>query len=307
MRKKYSDEKLLENYLSDLEGYLLHLPIMKRYEILNEAREHALNLQDQKAGSLQDVFCSLSDRTALINHFLIKHNLPTVTKKKQPFWRYVLLTMISLIVLGTLAIIILIKSMMPLFDFNDEDGTLTLFGGKFVFEKDDNTYFNSRQNKTNKWKTGYSVDLKGSVPSYGVSKIFINSQNVDFAIRSKKDVFEYNCRTDNSKMDALKRDADQLTLDLPPNAQCMIYVPEEVPFIATFKNGLVNIKDLKQSFKLELNNGTISWKQEDADKFNLNTEFQRAVIQGDKSLFQNKGALYKVDFVMDNGLLRLRR
>ena len=69
------DNQLLERYLKDLESYMDHVSVLKKYEILKSISEEIQEMHAQSNQSMHNVLVSLGERAAYINRFLLSNDL----------------------------------------------------------------------------------------------------------------------------------------------------------------------------------------------------------------------------------------
>lgn len=300
---KREEGDILEYFLRDIESLLSHLTVSKKMDVLTQVRQHILDFRAEKNLTMSEALKYFTDKVGLINFFLMKNGLTQITKKKRfGKLKFFLLVFLGITAAGTIALVIMIKSFLPIFDLNEETDTLTLFGKKIAFMVERSSYV-SQLKRIN--RNSFPYEIEGDLSVKGVSKVNVTGDRVEMHIRSGKSKLVYKCYASSAVGDPVVITGDVLNLNIAGKSKCTIDVPRDVPFQGVFKKGKIYLENMGQSFNVVLNKGPVSWKEDEKSLFNLKVKIVRGVVSGDINRVQNLNAPYNVNIEIDKGDLNL--
>lgn len=301
--KEYEED--LDEYLKGLEEYLLDLRIDQRNKIILEIRseiETALRLKNQ---DIETIIKSLGKEFDLINRFRLQAGFPKATNHKKRNWfKIIILSMASFVIIGVIAVLIFIKSLTPIFEINQKDGMLTLLGGKINLYQDDETFFGGTRLKINK-KELNKAEISGDLPGLNIDRINLVGENVDIALRSHDlETIKYKCQSKEAMNDFVAQIPDGYSFTLRGAIQCIFYFPVGVEIDGKFKQGFVNLRNLKQDVNIRVGNGHISWKQDNPANYQIRTKVSNGLVKGSLGKFSDDGN-YRANLIIDNGNIHI--
>jgi hypothetical protein len=295
----------IEEYLKDLENYLNHLAIRDRNSIIEAIRSEILKALSMGQNELDTVIRSLGSELDLLNRHLIQAGLPlAIPYKKKNFFKIFVLSMMTLIISGIVVVLILVKSITPLWKFDEEAMTLTLLGGKIKLDQTDDTFFNSTRLKKSEVQ-GSNIDMSGEIPMAQFQRIRIIGQNVDLAFRSNPDLsIIYQCKASEAPDKFVEEDQEGLNFKLVGSTQCLFQIPENLKLLVNFKNGFVNLRELNNDLDVTGTNGNITFDQKNKSLYSLDSQTQQGVIEGDTDGFVKKGRFQAVLY-LQSGVIKI--
>jgi hypothetical protein len=299
------DAKELDEYLKDLELFLDHLTIDQRNSVIDSIRQEVNRALSGGAQGLQLVLDSLGNEFDLVNRHLVQAGLPKATNvKKRNILKVVILSLSTITIVGIITVFLLVKSILPLWDFNEEEMSLTLLGGKYRLDQTDDTFFSTTRLK----KSGVhlsKIEISGEIPIQNVNRLRIVGQKVDLAFRSHDSAsLVYQCKTTETPKKLINQTTEGIDLKLVGSSQCLFQFPPTLPVVGVFKNGFVNLKDLQNDLDLSLVNGNINWKQADKSIYSLKAKVVNGEIDGDTDVFPDEST-YKAQMAIQNGVLKI--
>ena len=301
------DQADLDKFLKIAEEYMTHLSLDDRVQVINDIKNEVTESSEVKSVRVQDVLKTYPNHLDLINRHLVQRGLPRAkNRKKRNIIKVILLSMVIIALVLTLSVLLLLKSFTPIFEFNENDGTITYFGDRFVFEPDDSSFFNHTRLRDYK-DSVREVKHTGKLETIGVRELVLNGVNSDLAIRQHPhSSVDYKCESNVQPRDMVERVEDVYTLRLPDASQCMFFVPVDLTITGKFKNGFVNLRDLKQDINITLESGHVSWKQVEQQMFSISIDASRNKIEGDLNGFE-KQAPYQAIFQLGSGSINVRK
>ncbi len=303
------EQKQLDDYLGRVEKLLSHISVEDRIKILGEVKALILKYHNENNLAIPVVLRQFSDVISLVNVELAKVGRSPIKEKKVRWWKIILLAFFSFFIIGIITIVFAVKSFLPLVNVNDIDGTLELFGSRFVLEKDDNDYFQKiNDEKFIQWKKGAKLakgtfDFGGKVKEHSLS---IKLRKGELAIRTHdKDSIRYTCYTQKQLQEIFtkKRNTFMMNLDAT-QSHCLVFVPYFMKLKIEMGEGNINLKSLQQDFGIHLGKGILSWKQHDHHDYYVHPLFSKN-MSGEDDKFSKNGK-WKASILIDDGEIRLR-
>ena len=307
-----SNDKI-EKYLKKVEGYIYFHDTSVKYEIIHSIKEMVLKYHAEHGDDFDKTLTRFDDIYSLLNVELNKRALPLLErKKKSNFLKYILMAFITFLIIGTISIILLIKSFTPLVNVDDIDGTLELFGGRFVLEKDVDDFFTKiNDTKFKQWKTSKNTQLlKGSFDfsSDAIKKnLLVDINEGELAVRTHpKTSIKYNCHSESNLKNVFSSTSKGFQMNLQEGrSYCLLYVPKKMNLTILMNRGNINIAEMDQDLDVFIKDGTLSWKQSDRSDYFIES-IEGDLVKGDKSNFSTTG-IYKAKIKVSNGEIRFRK
>jgi hypothetical protein len=301
------DNKVLDSFLLTIEEMVDYIPIDIRVAVINDIKKEIKDSAEAKSVSINEVLKTYGSTLELINRHLKQRNLPKAkNKKKRNIIKIVLLSMFIITLVLVLSVLLLLKSFTPIFEFSENDGTITFFGDRLVFEPDDGSFFNHTRLRDQK-DLIRQVKHTGKLETIGISKIKFYGENSDLAFRVHEFTsVDYKCESDTQPKDMVEKVNEEYILKLPNASQCMFNVPIDITLEGEFKKGFINLRNIKQDVFFDIKAGHISWKQEEQKLFSVKIDGSRNKIDGDLNGFEDNG-LYRAEFKLGEGSINIRK
>jgi hypothetical protein len=288
-----------EIYLRDVEKLLRNYPVTDKGQIIVEIGEYLENEANQSGLDISRICQKYKDKIVLINLFLAKKNL-ILLKPKGNTGRNVLLGFLTLIIIGVISILLLVKSFLPIFKIDDVTGNITLFGGEVTLNKMDQKGF------FKDIKSDLKIKLEGDIPLGDFEKLNIISGNSLLNIEGNEvDKIQYTCNTDKANPDMVAIDKKILSFKLSTNMKCNIKLPKNLIFNIQIENGLVNLKNIEQNFSLNVENGLVKWGPQNFAKYQLNSEVKAGAVTHNDVQLGGTSAPYSANILINAGSLIL--
>lgn len=282
-----NDQIKLDKFLKRISSYFKHVPYTERLVLIRDLKDFlGKDIEDSRVfgKSVSETLGKYRNRKALANNILQKHGFSKSEKSFDGFNLFLIV-----LFTGTLAVLIALtffmKSLFPLFEVDDINGKLKLFGGKITLDEDD---FEAHGNFTTKiiingeevdfqtlkakQKRLGEMELKGDFPVDQIDELNILAETGSFEIVEGGKNISYKCNTDEVLEDYIKMKDRILKINLVKKVDCFIKVPNQISFKLRLNKGRVKLKDLKQDFSVILKKGDILWEQKEKLNYGMSQD-----------------------------------
>jgi hypothetical protein len=294
-----------EQFLKKVEAYLEHLTIDDKYKVLSSIKDDLQQAREKNNLSEKEVLQSFGPPLEAVNRYLVQHRLPKATKKKRwSLLKVIGLSLLTFIVAGTLAVLILIKSLTPIYEINEEDGTLSLLGGRYTFEQDMQSFFQTTRLKHLKNDLNYKIE--GDFKDSSINQVEIIVEAGDLSIQpSEEGAISYKCMSNQANVDYFSTEGQSISLDLKGGSQCLFYFPKEIDLKIVQNSGHIRLANLAQNVELTLESGIVSWRQADPSLFTTDVRVVNGNVD-DQWKMKTLDGPYQVQINITNGNVSLR-
>jgi len=294
-----NNKSLFDEYLNELDRYLLNIPGLERVTFLNETREElVLLLQQNPDLDIEDIH----------GHLLLPKKRASVYCEKNGYkfrkvlndkskWSFGKVFVYCF--LGFLCFLFLLFGaayvrFTPLFEMKDDK--VTLLGGSVVFDSLEKVFshYEIKVGDQSQYQNSFEVDESK------LKVLKINFSNARLTIsNSVSQNFSYQCNA--SKEPSFSDMSDEVTLNLEEGlgSSCRIEVPETVLIKIHGSNGFLQFEEVANSVDLNFENGSVKFEPKLDAKYNYNL----SVGSGTISEFENSNDTdtYKIKIKLNKG------
>lgn len=287
-------EPELRKFLDWAAHKLQHLDLQKRRKVLNEMASYLTETQRKQNISYKTLIRSLGDRIQFINGFLLRLGEKTLPLPGRSLRTFVI-ALISLFTLGFLGSFLIYYYLSSLFDFDLGDGKLKLFGQIIDTKQMDLAYsthsfakkYVRKQSSTHP-KTHFEIKLEDTKttisyhaePTYMIECEMLADQELSLAPQQ-----------------------NNLLIHLPGDSNCDLTFPRLSTFQANFKRGRMTVDRPSASFRIEGENGHITWIKNLKSRFKIFYDVQNAAIQGNFRDIFHPDSPQEAHLKLQNGLV----
>ena len=251
---------------------LQHLTVIQRQKILLQITED-LDQQDQ---SIIQYLKSCGGKRKYLNSYLLPQDLKPVLRLKStlPVFKVILsVFLLGCLILG-IGLYFFIDGLLPLYEYNQVDNTISLLGGRAVMESDSNSYFSNR---------GHAYQLLGindqsfdhkysaKISTHEFESIKLNAEVIDFFIKhNPQPFFEFECHStvEESSNEMQVDQQKMLNINLKGTQQCVVYIPPGRFFALHSNKAALFFKKMTGNFEMKFKQAFITIKKEDLNLYN---------------------------------------
>jgi hypothetical protein len=300
----------LEKYLEKLEEETSSLSISLRMEILHRVKNEIEKTSKEGDLPLERVLQSMGPPRSIANRILQEKNFPPLRGSAKPKWRMFFAACLGIFGLGTLALVLLIKSFFPLIEVDEETGAMRLLGGKINLSDSQfhhsqfvsGSTFRSESIIMNSFSFSESQRLLPDIHTISIRAPLGQFHISTHATRS----IEYRCEIEGSDADKSKNVFENhdnealLNLEQLSKASCQIKVPNGVPLKSELGSGILIFQNLEQDLHAELDQGVIHFHQKSPNLYEFSNSVTHGTIQELKPS-QAKGGVHQITLRVQNG------
>ena len=152
---------------------------------------------------------------------------------------------LSFILVAIVALTVAIKSLTPLYEYDEKTKTLKLLGGKFEFEEGIDYQVSVQTSQHGGINLGSNaIKMEGNFPlGSTIDEITIKAHSVDFEFKDSKTDFIYKCQSSIVQKDFIKQVDKKLVLNFNEAAMCKFSIP---------KNLMMSLRNYRKNLKMLL-------------------------------------------------------
>ena len=257
-----AEQEQLEFFLQQLSSLLGYLPTEERFGLLLEIKAELLQIYQQN-DDMAATLRPFRDPNTLLNYHLVRRGHPVLPNKtKLGCFRSCLLLLLALVLVVVLLIWVLLKSIFPLFDYNEVDQTVTIFGVEMEFSGPHHRFSLGPLDKN---LNEFNAQLEMELDLAAVE--IVHFQMVEGKVRwqggALGDKLQLKCQSKEAEAQPVKVEAKKIWLRLDHPGDCQILVPPGKKLEIFLQNGVTVLKNLQNDFEVEVQDGSVSWWQQD--------------------------------------------
>jgi hypothetical protein len=304
-----SNQKSIDKLIKEYSYSLKFLPVMERQRLMLEIAERVQSETQDNNISLSAFLNSQGGKLHFLNSILHGAGFPVLKKLKRSYslFKIFVSSFLLLTAASFISLYIFFKSYLPLFEHSNLDGSLTLFGGKMVFEPALETYFQNRHAyQSFKYrKDPLAFNLNSNINQKEFSKILINADELDILVYTHvHPFFKFNCETSKENYNVIVNNGE-LQVKLEGLGQCYVFLPPKAPIAIQATRGIVNVADINQDIDIQMQFGHVSWKKETVSAFQAITfELGKGRVVNRPRYTINQGWVGRIK--LDEGDVRFR-
>ena len=270
----------LKKFLDWASKKLRHLPPPQRQKVLDEIAYYLTESQSKQNVPYRSLINSLGDRIQFINGFLLRLGESPLTPTRGPL-RMIFKVLALLTALGVGSLLFLYYYLSSQFNFDLNDGKIKLFGQIIDMDHMDLTY------ETNNFPKKY---IRRQSPTDPKAHFIIKLEETKSTILYHgKNSYTVECEiepTGELSLDSKDSKKKKILIHVRGNSNCDLTLPQAATVLATFKRGRMTIERPSSSFRIEGENGHITWIKNLKSKFKIFYDVQNAATQGNfKDIF----------------------
>ncbi len=298
------DNQLLDKFIKKCEKYFLHIPYSKRLSLFEEIKSDLLKERNQ-GRALQDVISQYKDMKSFSNSYLKNAGLPLYEKKIN--WAKIIVVTFLLFLFSLLVgLYFFFKSFFPLFEINDDTGSVKFFGGRIDLDDQDfstKVYINGKEvtRRDILEANEKQPNVRGNLEKKYVSFFQISGKDLDLELEAGNfEELSYECFSANINDNFLKNENNSIFLNFEEKIYCDIKVPQEIDLDIKANKGNIKIKNLKQNFSVYIDNGDLYWKQLEKELYGLPED---GPIKTDLS-WRSSNSIYNAQVDINQGVFK---
>ena len=242
---------------------LRHLDPPRCQEILAEIESYLFKTQKSQNISYHYLLESRVNRVQFLNGFLLKFGERPLPLPRR-FWQTFLITIASLFIAGSLLLWGLFHYISSQFDFNLDDGKFKFFGRTLDTKQIDLTYTNA-----NSFAKKY-VRQSSSIAPATHFKIKLHHTKTTIAYhKEEQNSYTIECEIEHDQELSLTSEKKVFSITTGGESNCELTLPRTSTLKVDFSQGRLTIERPTSSFKINGNNGQITWIKDQNTKFKI--------------------------------------
>jgi hypothetical protein len=323
-----SSQRILEEYLLDLEDALSPLTTMERAQAMQELHGQIVDEIERQGGAdqIRTVLKHLGSPEDQAKRYMVRKGLNySVPQKKTSPFKVFALGVLGLASVTTILVIIFVRSFLPIVEVDEKTGQVKLFGGAIVADENSGNFtvsgnvisYSSDDDDDDSVAGmfgGKSRTIFSSMPLTDFDGLQLVGNAGVFELETGDDgILSYRCQTAVSANQSdiqLRQEERQLVLDFSalPKLKCKINIPPQVALSAEFSSGKVALDELRQSTRVKLGNGVLTFEPDSTEEYKLSASVQNGLVKGANAAYlssENPEA-HQVELSVTNGTIVIR-
>lgn len=261
----------LESYLTTLNEHLGAISVSDRSEIIMEIKSHVLDAIDKHPEkSIEDVLKDFGSAESIAQKYLDQRGIKVPQKTKSPFSTFVkwaLIASASLMILLSICLLLLIKSLTPFVEVNGDK--VSLMGG--LIHVDDKNF-----------RLGHTLyEIDGAYKTSNLKEVKITASNGRLELsQSPTDEVTWDCNVDSQEPVKPLAGGDRVELDLTKYKEmdCEVSIPTKIASSIIMGNGKINIDEPSAKLDVSLQNGAIEITPAQGVNYNYDLEVRLGML-----------------------------
>ncbi len=267
-----------------------------RDEIYQEIIDFIETSQKSQNVPYDSIIYSLGNKIQFLNSYLLKRGFAPLRSGRSPFKNF-LMTMLALtafVLIGGFSFYQYLKTQ---FDFDMDDGKITLFGQDLDVNQDTVKVAISGQ-----YQDQYFSKIQQMDSEIKILNIDLGNTKSTFVFHSGED-FAIDCKIPIDQRFDLTHQGDTFYVAGPSESNCDFRIPQRLDFVLEFKNGRVSLDRPVSNLDIVGENGDLTWIKNPESKYQMVFEVSNQVNLGDfKDIFDER-ASNKANINLTNGVL----
>lgn len=267
-----------------------------RDEIYQEIIDYVENAKTSQNVPYDSLIYSLGNKIQFVNSFLLKRGYAPLRSHRSPFKNF-LVTILALSVILLVGGFGFYQYLKTQFDFNFDDGKITLFGQDLDVNQND-----------------VRVDINDQFSTRFISKTFslpADVNNIVFELGNTKTTITYNqddrmtidCRIPINDDFLSEQTGNTYNIANTGSSNCDFAIPASLAFELRFTNGRVSLDRPTSSFKIEGENGFLTWIKAPDIKYQMFFETNNQANLADFKDIFDENAPRKSEIKLNNATL----
>lgn len=256
------EQKMLDNYLYQLEKALKDVSPTERAQIILENQQHILEAREKfPEKSLNEILDDLGPAQKVANHYLLDRGLKTYRPNRHPFLKWFSIMFLGSVGLVMATILVVIWKFTPLFKIDEKAQRVIILGGLIDVNgisgkiKVGDQYQFIQNRFTNQF------DGTVEVPKDEFDELVINfkSGSIDLKTNFNRKL-SWDCKLENPpEQDFLNFNNDIIEIDLEKTggASCMIGVPIDLKLTLDAEDAQVGLIEPEFDVFIDIDNGSV--------------------------------------------------
>lgn len=310
-----SNDRQIQSYLLRVETELQSLPVKDRAQILLRIDEQIRQGLEQNGGHLQSVLSRLGPPEQLARREATARGFQYQPPPRRNTGKYVFFGIVAVLAMSVFAGLMLVRSLFPLIDVNEEEGTVKFFGGRIDLNDENSQWsITTFDDEKGLQVFGSNKRMTGDLPAEGVKELQVTSKNgnIEF-VTQQSDQVSYDCKLYGGRIERdeffLGNQAGILTfemIDRVQRAQCRFSLPPEIKITASMGNGQIRLQGPRQETEIQLGSGQIHFQRAEQTDYLFEAKVENGILSGiDPNLAPSSNQLYQAKLVVSNGEIRV--
>lgn len=307
------ENRELDLYLAKLERALGSISVSEKAEIIMEIKSHVMDaLENHSDRSVSEILRGLGEPEQVANRYLLERGLEPVKPPRSSTIKWLVIGFLGTLSILVVSTFVLIFSLTPLVEVNEEEGKVKILGGMikineiddfdgdFSFDLSDleglEDQLEGLELKVGS-KDSSEIDL-GSAKTFSVE---LSNSNTKMENTESK-TLKYSCSS--LKKAKIDKNLDKVTFDLKnsPFSNCKFEIPKGVKVEARAQNGNLKFSGIENSLKVDLMNGLVKFIPNADSSYSYDLSVQNGSV-ADFVSSTDKNA-YKVQVSIMNGKIK---
>ena len=284
----------LKKFLNWASRRLRHLPSSQRQKVLDEMASYLTESQSKQNISYRSLINSLGNKIQFINGFLLHLGQRPLSPTRRPL-RTFLIALVSLLTLGFGSLLLLYYYLSSQFDFDLNDGKIKLFGQTIDTDQMDLTY------KTHNFAKKY-IRKQSTIDPKAHFTIKLEETKTTILYHGENS-YTVECEIEPTKELSLNSHKKKILIHVQGKSNCDLTLPRTATFVASFKRGRMTLERPSSSFKIEGENGHITWIKNLKSRFKIFYDVQNTATQGNFDDIFDPKASEEAHIKLQNGTL----
>ena len=296
-------QKILNNYLFELEKSLMDIGPVDRSNIVVEIHEHIQEaLQKYPEQSISEILNDLGHPQKVANHYRLNKGLKLFKPARHPILKWLSISFISMFAFSLLFIGVLVWKFTPVFELDEDKGKVILLGGLIDINtisgkaKIMDQYHFSENNYTNQFDG--SIDF----PRSETDEVVVNFNSGIFNFTTADtDKLSWNCKLDTPPTKDFLNQGDTVEIDLEDfeGANCDIQIPSNLKLTVDGKDAKITVTDSEFDTYIEMKNGQVHFSPNPEVDYNYELKVKNGTMDKFNSI-ESKDA-FEIKIFIENG------
>jgi len=271
----------LEHYLASLESALSELAPSQRAELVLHVKKRIEDMQaNQGQADLKTVLQSYGEPFEVAERLVAERGIDTNFRRRFSWspWRWALSGLVTVITVGIISILFLIKTFTPFFEIDEQEQRLRMFGGAIDIPFESKTMHDYIEARRGGQQFNGNLDTVAS----GIThiKVQTTSGSHDFAM-SNQPSLSWDCRGRGDVVsEDVTLDSSQVVISFKEFAEvdCSWLIPSELELEIKHDHGLVVLREPTLNVDLSMSDGKVMIKPASDSSYDFDLQISNGMV-----------------------------
>lgn len=302
------ENKMLDNYLYDLEKALNDVRPAERAQIILENQQHILEAREKfPEKSLNDILNDLGSAQKVANHYLLDRGLKTYKPTRHPFLKWFSIMFLGSVGLLMATILVVIWKFTPLFKVDEKSQRIIILGGLIDVNGISGKIKVGDQYQFIQNKYTNQFDGALDVPKNEFDELVINfkSGSIDLKTNFNRKL-SWDCKLEKPPgQDFININNDIIEIDLEKTggSSCILEVPTDLKLTLDGEDAQVSLIEPEYDTYIDIDNGNVSVSPNPEVEYTYDLRVKNGTApKGNSSIKQDA---YEIKVYVENGIISL--